>query len=147
MLFAGTLLLFALQYLVFTLEREEPYPAMIQPFFPGHPVQNGVLIKREPAVEVRFTDGDTRWIPFESLLPPGPTAPSNVFERAFEDDGLLSDPDTVAWLKSRISSQFPGQTPAGVDIVWRRATYSIGNEGQTNYSPVNTIHVDFDGKQ
>ena len=135
--FATTLVVFAVELLCF-VRGNEPYPALIMPSFPGHPLHDGVLVHTEPAIGIRFTDGRTTSVPFNTILPPSPLDSSSVFRAGFFGD--VTDPDTVAWLRSRICDQFPGETPDSIDITWRVAKYS---DGPTRYTPVRTIRVDF----
>src|SRR4051812_3673146 len=113
-LFSGTLALFALQMTFIYALKAEPYPALTMPSFAGHPSESGSIEMKEPAVEVRFVDGHTRSIPFESILPPSTTVLSGpVFSTAFAGDDFVADPETVAWLRSRICQIFPMEKPSG----------------------------------
>lgn len=79
----------------------------------------------------------------EAILPPGPSVRLMAFSAAFKDDTLKSDPEIVAWLESRVAEQYPDQAVAGLDIVWRSATYRSASPSSIDYVPMYTIHVDF----
>lgn len=147
-LFCATLFLFALQMpLIYVLKRE-PYPALAMPSFAGHPNQSGVIERNEPSVEVRFADGRTKPVELLSLLPPTKVLTGHVL-RAFGDDEILAEPETVEWLKYRTSALFSTEQLSGINIIWRTAYYNVhsNTDAPTMYSPQRTIRVEFDGDE
>ncbi|MCV7207772.1 hypothetical protein [Mycolicibacterium canariasense] len=144
---ATVLWIVVLQYIPFAVWRAEPYPALVLPGFPaqcaGCLLETGVPRTKEPAVVARFTDGAPRRVPLDSLLPAGPSVRLMVFTAAFSDGSVATDPDAVAWLRSRTAQLFPGYQPTGLDIVWRTATYRAADASAVEYQPLRTIHIDF----
>ncbi|BBZ60120.1 hypothetical protein [Mycolicibacterium monacense] len=146
--FAATFVWIALlQYGLFAIDRMEPYPALVLPGFPAHCpgclLETGEPATQEPELLVRFADGTTQRVPTETVLPPGPSVRLIAFTTAYKNDGFTSDPEAVAWLKSRIAERFPGEAVSGLDIVWRKATYKAADESAIEYEPSHTIHVNF----
>jgi len=149
LVFGVTVLCIALlQYIFLAVARAEPYPALILPGFPatcpGCLLETGQPASKEPELQLRLADGRLRQIPMETILPPGPSVRLMAFSAAFKDDTLKSDPGVVAWLESRVAEQFPDEEVAGLDIVWRSATYRAANTSSIDYVPMYTIHIDFD---
>lgn len=147
--FAATFLWIAvLQYTLFAIDRMEPYPALVLPGFPAHCpgclLETGVPATQEPELLVRFADGTTQRIPQDVVLPPGPSVRLIAFTTAYKNEGFASNPEAVAWLKSRVAERFPGRAVSGLDIVWRKATYKAADESAIVYEPSSTIHVDFE---
>ncbi|WP_286149479.1 hypothetical protein [Mycobacterium sp. IS-1496] len=147
-MFAATFVWIALlQYALFAIDRMEPYPALVLPGFPAHCpgclLETGEPATQEPELLVRFANGTTQRVPTEAVLPPGPSVRLIAFTSAYKTDSFTSDPEAVAWLKTRITERFPGQAVSGLDIVWRKATYKAADESATEYEPARTIHVDF----
>jgi hypothetical protein len=146
--FAATFLWIAvLQYALFAINRMEPYPALVLPGFPaqcpGCLLETGVPATQEPSLVVRFADGRTQQVPLETVLPPGPSVRLIAFSTAFKDKDFTSNPDAVTYLKQRIAERFPDDAVAGLDIVWRKATYRAADRSSIEYEPSYTIHVDF----
>jgi hypothetical protein len=148
LIFGTTLLCIALlQYVLLGIARAEPYPALILPGFPancaGCLLETGAPATKDPELRVRFADGRTQQIPIASVLAPGPSVRLMAFSAAFKDESLASNPEVVAWLRSRLVQQFPTETVAGLEIVWRSATYPAANRTSIEYVPLYTIYVDF----
>lgn len=145
-LFVVTLAFFAVQMPVIYLMKREPYPALTMPSFAGHPNESGVIERSEASVEVDFVDGRVQPVDFISLLPPTKVLTGHVL-RAFDDNSFLDKPETVKWLQERVSTLFPGEHVAGLDIIWRKAYYDVNNstESAVQYEPIHTIRVDFSG--
>jgi hypothetical protein len=140
-----------LQYALFAIDRMEPYPALVLPGFPAHCpgclLETGVPTTQEPELLVRFAGGGTQQLPIRKLLPPGPSVSLMAFSSAFKNDDFTSNPEAVAWLKSRVTKQFPGEAITALDIVWRKATYRSTQKSSIEYEPTSTIHVDFGHSQ
>lgn len=136
-----------LQYVLLGIAREEPYPAIILPGFParcaGCLLETGVPATKFPELRVRFADGRTQQVSIASVLPPGPSVRLMAFSAAFKDESFKSNPEAVSWLQSRIASQFPDESVAGLEIMWKSATYKAANESAIEYVPLDTIDVDF----
>lgn len=137
-----------LQYILLAVARAEPYPALILPGFPatctGCLLETGQPTASEPELELRLADGRVQQIPMEAILPPGPSVRLMAFSAAFKNDILTSDPAVVIWLKSQVVKQFPDERVAGLNIVWRSATYRDAGASSIDYVPMYTIHIDFD---
>ena len=136
-----------LQYVYLGIARGEPYPALILPGFPancpGCLLETGVPKAKEPWLIVRFADGHVEPAPIETILPPGPSVPFIAFSTAYDNDAFRSNPEAVAWLRSKIMERFPDQPVAGLDIVWRTATYRPDKTSGTDYAPLRTVSIDF----
>jgi hypothetical protein len=136
-----------LQYTLFAFG-EEPYPALVLPSFPavcaGCLLETGVPAAKEPALLVRFTGGRTQQIPLGTILPPGPSVRLMAFTAAFKDGTINSNPEALTWLQSQIAERFPNESIAGLDIVWRKATYLKANASATQYMPMYTVHINFE---
>jgi hypothetical protein len=146
--FGATMLwIVLLQYIPFAVWRGEPYPALVHPGFPAHCsgclLQTGVPQTREPALVARFENGATQRVSLDRLLPAGPSVRLMVFTAAFADNSVATNPDAVAWLRSRTAQLFPDDPPVGLDIVWRTATYHSADASAVEYRPLRTIHVEF----
>lgn len=146
--FAATFVWIALlQYALFAIDRMEPYPALVLPGFPAHCpgclLETGEPAAQEPELLVRFADGTMQGVPLDTVLPPGPSVRLIAFTTAYKNESFTSDPEAVAWLKSRIGDRFPGEAVSGLDIVWRKATYKAADESAIEYEPSFTVHVDF----
>ena len=146
LLFAGTLALFALQLVLIT-NKTEPYPALTMPAFTGHPLEGNVVVVEKPEFRVQFAGGQAEVVPYDRLLPETPLDALPIFKNAFPFYQFAIDDDTLAWLKSRIATRFPGKTATGVDIVWRKASYSLGKPSEVTYTTVRTVHLDFGREQ
>ncbi|WP_071288958.1 hypothetical protein [Mycolicibacterium llatzerense] len=146
--FVATFLWIALlQYVYLGIARGEPYPALILPGFPancpGCILETGVPKAKEPALVVRFADGHVEPVPIETILPPGPSVPFIAFSTAYGDDTFSANPEAVAWLRSKVVERFPGHAVAGLDFVWRTATYKTVDANATEYAPLRTVSIDF----
>lgn len=146
LVFGATLLwIMLVQYALFAFGAE-PYPALVLPGFPdrcsGCLLETGVPSAREPSLLVRFADGQTQPVPMETVLPAGPSVRLMAFTAAFGDETVNANPAVITWLRSRLAQRFPHQSIAGLDIVWRKATYHAANSAATEYAPDYTIHVD-----
>jgi hypothetical protein len=146
LLFAGTIALFALQLILIT-NKTEPYPALTMPTFPGHPVEGDVVEVEKPEFRVQFAGGQAEVVPYDALLPETPLDVLPIFKNAFPFYQFAIDDQTLAWLESNIATRFPGKTPSGVDIVWRKAAYSLDNPSEVTYTTVRTVHLDFGREQ
>lgn len=136
-----------LQYVYLGIARGEPYPALILPGFPancpGCLLESGVPKAKEPALVVRFADGRAVPASIETILPPGPSVPFIAFSTAYGDDAFGTNPEAVAWLRSKVMERFPGQAVAGLDFVWRTATYRAADADTTEFAPLRTVSIDF----
>jgi len=136
-----------LQYVLLAIGRAEPYPALILPGFPavcpGCLLETGVPKAKEPSLSVRFADGRVQDAPIDTILPPGPSVPFIAFSTAYDNDAFRTNPEAVAWLRSKIMQRFPGQAVAGLDIVWQTATYPSASSSTTEYAPLRTVSIDF----
>ena len=145
LLFAGTVALLALQML--TATKSEPYPALTMPAFTGHPVDGDVVVVEKPEFRVQFAGGHAEVVAYETLLPETPLDALPIFKNAFPFYEFAIDHETLAWLKSNIARRFPGKTPSGVDIVWRKAAYHLDHPGAVTFTTVRTVHLDFGPEQ
>ena len=141
LLFAGTVVLFALQLILITA-KTEPYPALTLPAFTGHPLEGNVVVVEKPEFRMQFADGHAEVIPYDSLLPDTPLDTLPIFKNAFPFYQFAIDDETLAWLRSIIARRFPGKTPSGVDIVWRKAAHNLDNPTDVTYTSVRTVHLD-----
>jgi hypothetical protein len=140
LLFAGTIALFVLQ-LFFT--KTEPYPALTMPAFTGHPVEGNLVVVEKPEFRVQFVGEPPEVVPYDTVLPETPLDALPIFKNAFPFYQFAIDDETLAWLESNIATRFPGNTPTGVDVVWRKATYRLDNPSDVTYTTVRTVHLDF----
>jgi hypothetical protein len=141
LLFAGTVVLFALQLILMTT-KAEPYPALTMPAFTGHPLEDNVVVVEKPEFRVQFVDGHAEVVPYDSLLPETPLDALPIFKNAFPFYQFAIDDETLAWLRSTIAGRFPGKTPSGVDVVWRKAAHDLDNPSVVTYTTVRTVHLD-----
>lgn len=141
LLFAGTVVLFALQLILITT-KAEPYPALTLPAFTGHPLEGNVVVVEKPEFRVQFVDGQAELVPYDSLLPDTPLDALPIFKNAFPFYQFAIDDETLAWLRSTIARRFPAKTPSGVDIVWRKASHNLDNPRDVTYTTVRTVHLD-----
>jgi hypothetical protein len=141
-LFAGTAAVFAVQ-LFLMAKSIEPYPALIMPAFYGHPVAANVVVVEKPEFRVQFADAQAEVVPYNELLPQTPLDALPIFKNAFPFYEFAIDQDTLAWLQSNIARRFPGKTPSGVDVIWRKASYDLDHPDEVNYTTVRTVHLDF----
>lgn len=82
-----------------------------------------------------------------AVLPPGPSVGLMAFSAAFKDESVKSRPEVAEWLKSRLDERFPGRSVAGLDIVWRSATYHAADAAAVEYRPLYTIGFEFGSLQ
>lgn len=141
LLFAGTIVLFALQLILITT-KTEPYPALTMPAFTGHPLEGNVVVVEKPEFRVQFVDGQAEVVAYDNLLPDTPLDVLPIFKNAFPFYQFAIDDETLAWLRSTIAGRFPGKTPSGVDIVWRKASHNLDNPSDVTYTTVRTVHLD-----
>jgi hypothetical protein len=146
LLFAGTVALFAVQLFVIT-EKIEPYPALTMPAFNGHPLETNVLVVESPEFRVQFADGQAEVVGYQDLLPHTPLDALPIFKNAFPFYDFAIDDDTLAWLQSNIARRFPGRTPSGVDVIWRKAAHDLNHPDAVTYTTVRTVHLDFAPQQ
>jgi hypothetical protein len=142
LLFAGTIAAFVLQLIIIT-NKTEPYPALTMPAFTGHPLEGNVVVVEKPEFRVQFAGGQPEVLPYDTLLPQTPLDALPIFKNAFPFYQFAIDDETLSWLKDNITARLPGKTPSGVDIVWRKAAYSLDNPGAVTYTTVRTVHLDF----
>jgi hypothetical protein len=140
LLFGCTVALFAVQLFLIA---DEPYPALTMPSFTGHPLEGNVLVVEKPEFRVQFAGDQAEVVRYESLLPETPLDALPIFKNAFPFYDFVIDEDTLAWLKSNIVRRFPGRTPSGVDIVWRKAAHNLDNPDEVTHTTVRTVHLDF----
>lgn len=128
------------------LLRSEPYPAMAMPAFAGSPDRGGVVEKTVYSVEVEFAGGRTQHVEISRLLPPSRLSTSHIL-RAFEDEDVLNDSETIDWLKTRAAALFPKDRLVGMDIIWQKAIFDIDSVEKTpiKSGPANMTHLQFDG--
>jgi hypothetical protein len=140
LLFGCTVALFAVQLLLIA---DEPYPALTMPTFTGHPLEGDIILVEKPEFRVQFASGQAEVVPYESFLPETPLDALPIFKNAFPFYDFAIDADTLAWLESNAVRKFPGRTPSGVDIVWRKAAHDVNSPGSVTYATVRTVHLDF----
>jgi hypothetical protein len=142
LLFAGTVVLFAAQ-LVLIAAKTEPYPALIMPGFNGHPLETDVIVVEKPQFRVQFADQQAQVIEYDELLPQTPLDALPIFKNAFPFYDFAIDHETLMWLQSNVAERFPGRTPSGVDVIWRKAAYDLHHSDAATYTTVRTVHLDF----
>lgn len=136
-------LLFSLISMTFYGLRTELYPALTMPPFPGHPLDDGIVVQaNQPSFVVLFRDGTSEAVAYEEVTPSRENGLPTVFPDALRDPVHVDDPRTVEWLKSRIDSIFPGRRAEGVSIEF--ATISVDvTTGAVSAKVVETIDVNF----
>lgn len=142
LLFAGTVAVFGVQ-LFLIAEKIEPYPALTMPAFNGHPLETNVLVVEKPEFQVQFADGQAEVVGYQDLLPRTPLDALPIFKNVFPFYDFAIDDDTLAWLQSNIARLFPGRTPSGVDVIWRKAARDLDHPAAVTYTTVRTVHLDF----
>jgi hypothetical protein len=146
LVFAGTVAMFAVQ-LFLIAGKIEPYPALTMPAFNGHPLEANVVVVEKPEFRVQFADAQAEVVRYDDLLPPTPLDGLPIFKNAFPFYEFAIDQDTLAWLQSNIARRFPGKTPSGVDVIWRKASYDLDHPDDVTYTTVRTVHLDFASEQ
>jgi hypothetical protein len=101
----------------------EPYPALFQPDFYGPgPLRDARVRQTSPSITVNFTDGSVRR-PSSDALIPSPSDQEVEFQTGFYDNTKANEPETVAWLRERLSRLFAHRVPQSMTIDWIETKY------------------------
>jgi hypothetical protein len=142
--FAAALVLLPLE-LVVQRVASQPYPGVYQPSFAGTPLVGDTLTARVPIVQFAFSDGTTRDVPFEEVLPESKLLAMSVFKSAFFEEGRANDPATVGYLRDLLQEKFPGSEPATMTVEWTSQKIDIRDPDDRPGTVTKTIVVDLSG--
>lgn len=127
-LLALVLLVFVGQLGVLRVARE-PYPGLFQPSFGGKVTGGSTTAISEPTVTATYTDGSTATFTHRAVMAQSQSLPSAVFSSAFAPDSpRRSAPETVRWLRQRLTDLGGGRHPERAVINWRTVTYDLHDE-------------------
>ncbi|MCW2494324.1 hypothetical protein [Jatrophihabitans sp.] len=124
----------------------EPYPALFQPGFAGHPYNHGVLKIVEPTLIVHFADGTVaNDVAYQRILPKSGLQSLTVMKNEFYDDHAAKDPRTKVWLRQRLALLFPNRPVATLVILWQQEHIHVNDPKHPIDKPVRTVTVELAG--
>ncbi|MFD1504240.1 hypothetical protein ACFSBG_00935 [Georgenia yuyongxinii] len=93
---------------------------------------------------VVYADGDTSTFTHLQVMAQAKSSPTRVFSTAFRPDSPRRDlPETVAWLKERVSDLGGGREPVSAVITWRTAHYDLDDGGPPRFTVADRTVVPF----
>lgn len=142
---------------------EEPYPSFRLPDFRGSPDQGGYVEIDSPTLSADFADGSATVA--DTVMFAGADAPEALVALVFPEStpaqtgagraaairrfldsfgvfkgDRFSAPQTAQWLRSRLTTLFPGRTPVRFQVHWRRDRFTLQGTHLWSRS-LNTVTV------